>query len=111
MSENNSNNTSQQRAIPVMSRGSGADQLRGHTDMLKGSSEARLEEEKLRVEAYLPDGQVAFSLVETAKILNRSIQWVRRKIVAGRLKAVMIGGTRRVIRTTIVEALTSGVEK
>jgi hypothetical protein len=39
---------------------------------------AERENERRELEAYLPD-KVAFSLPETAKILNRSIHWAREK--------------------------------
>lgn len=78
--------------------------------MLDEDAERQRENELKALEACLPGG-VAFSLVETAKILNRSVRWTRQKTASGKLKSVFVGGTRRVIRPVIVAALLEGVEK
>ncbi len=67
------------------------------------------ENERKALEAYLPD-KVAFSLPETAKILNRSVHWAREEAASGKLKSVRIGATVRVTRPVIVAALMEGVE-
>jgi hypothetical protein len=61
------------------------------------------------IEAYLGD-KLAFSLPETAKILGRSVRWARQKAANGNLKSALVGGQRRVTRSTIIKALTEGVK-
>jgi hypothetical protein len=74
------------------------------------NEDAERENERKELEAYLPD-KVAFSLPETAKILNRSIHWAREKAASGKLKSVRIGATVRVTRPVIIAALMEGIEK
>jgi hypothetical protein len=69
------------------------------------------ETEVKAIEAYLPPGQVAFTMHETAKILRRSVRWTRQKTADGKLKAVPMGKLKCVLRPEIVRALTEGVEQ
>ena len=78
--------------------------------MLNEDVEKQRENERKAIEACLPD-RVAFSLPETAKILNRSVHWARQKTASGKLKSVRIGATLRVTRPVLVEALLQGIEK
>ena len=69
------------------------------------------ETEMKAIEVYLPPGQVAFTMHETAKILRRSVRWARQKTADGKLKSIRMGKLRCVMRPEIVRALTEGVEQ
>ena len=69
------------------------------------------ETEMKTIEAYLPPGQVAFTMHETAKILRRSVRWARQKTADGKLKSIRMGKLRCVMRPEIVRALTEGIEQ
>jgi hypothetical protein len=72
------------------------------------NDERRRANELKAIEAYLGD-RFAFSLPETAKILNRSTKWARQKANNGKLRAVWLDGQRCVIRPVIISALTEGL--
>ena len=66
------------------------------------------ENEREALENYLGD-QIAFTVPEAARILNRSPKWVRQKARAGKLKAVWLDRQQTILRPTILAALTDGI--
>jgi hypothetical protein len=72
-------------------------------------AEKRLEDElKAAIEARLGE-RFAFSLPETARILNRCTKWATQKANSGKLRTVRLDGQRVVLRPVIVSAFLEGI--
>ena len=66
-----------------------------------------LEKERAFVDAAIKPG-LAFSIVETARILRRNELWVRELLDSGQLRSIRLGRRRLVPRAVIIDALTKG---
>jgi excisionase family DNA binding protein len=66
-----------------------------------------LERERSFVDAAIKPG-LAFSIIETAKILRRNELWVRQLLDSGELRSIRLGRRRMVPRSAIIDALTKG---
>jgi excisionase family DNA binding protein len=66
-----------------------------------------LEKERAFVDAALKPG-LAFSTVETARILRRNELWVRELLDSGQLRSIRLGRRRMVPRSALIEVLTNG---
>jgi excisionase family DNA binding protein len=68
---------------------------------------ADLEKERAFVDAAIKPG-LAFSIVETARILRRNELWVRELLNSGELRSIRLGRRRMVPRAALIEVLTKG---
>jgi hypothetical protein len=66
-----------------------------------------LQEQRATVDAAIEPG-LAFSIVETAKILRRTPDWVRELLDSGQLRFIRLGKWRMVPRAVIIDVLTEG---
>jgi hypothetical protein len=66
-----------------------------------------LEKERAFVDAAIKPG-LAFSAVETARILRRNELWVRELLDSGQLRFIRLGRRRMVPRAAIIDVLTKG---
>ena len=66
-----------------------------------------LEKERAFVDAAIKPG-LAFSIVETARILRRNELWVRELLDSGQLRSIRLGRRRMVPRAALIDVLTKG---
>jgi hypothetical protein len=66
-----------------------------------------MEKERAFVDAAIKPG-LAFSIVETARILRRNELWVRELLNSGELRSIRLGRRRMVPRAVLIEVLTNG---
>jgi hypothetical protein len=67
-----------------------------------------LQEERAFVDASIKPG-LAFSIVETARILRRNPLWVRELLDSGQIRFIKLGHRRMVPRSVLLDLLTKGM--
>jgi hypothetical protein len=67
------------------------------------------EAERRGLERYFKEDQLIFTVPQTAKILNRTTWWVRKKMQAGKLRAVRLDGRNCVNRAALISAMVDGI--
>jgi hypothetical protein len=66
-----------------------------------------LEKERAFVDAAIKPG-LAFSIIETARILRRNELWVTELLNSGKIRSIRFGRRRMVPRTALIDVLTKG---